>query len=117
MAIDRAIQRKGFLVVLLTRLVMMLPYPGLNYSLGLTSVSLRDYVLGTNIGGLPAFFLFVYLGTTVSDITALINGDVSLEGREMLIGMTALFVVICLVLLIVRVAGKILKEELVAARE
>lgn len=116
-AIDRAIQRKGFLVVLLTRLVMMLPYPGLNYSLGLTSVSLRDYVLGTNIGGLPAFFLFVYLGTTVNDITAIINGDVSLEGREMLIGMTALFVVICLVLLIVRVAGKILKEELVAARE
>ena len=117
MAIDRAIQRKGFLVVLLTRLVMMLPYPGLNYSLGLTSVRLRDYVLGTNIGGLPAFFLFVYLGTTVSDITAIINGDVSLEGRELLIGMTALFVVICLVLLIVRVAGKILKEELVAARE
>ncbi len=116
-AIDRAIRRKGFLVVLLTRLVMMLPYPGLNYSLGLTSVSLRDYVLGTNIGGLPAFFLFVYLGTTVSDITAIINGDVSLEGREMLIGMTALFVVICIVLLIVRVAGKILKEELLAARE
>jgi uncharacterized membrane protein YdjX (TVP38/TMEM64 family) len=116
-AIDRAIQRKGFLVVLLTRLVMMLPYPWLNYSLGLTSVSLRDYVLGTNIGGLPAFFLFVYLGTTVSDITAIINGDVSLEGREMLIGMTALFVIICLVLAIVRIAGKILKEELVAARE
>jgi uncharacterized membrane protein YdjX (TVP38/TMEM64 family) len=116
-AIDRAIQRKGFLVVLLTRLVMMLPYPGLNYSLGLTSVSLRDYVLGTNIGGLPAFFLFVYLGTTVSDITAIINGDVSLEGRELLIGMTALFVIICLVLAIVRIAGKILKEELVAARE
>jgi uncharacterized membrane protein YdjX (TVP38/TMEM64 family) len=116
-AIDRAIQRKGFLVVLLTRLVMMLPYPGLNYSLGLTSVSLRDYVLGTNIGGLPAFFLFVYLGTTVSDITAIINGDVSLEGRELLIGMTALFVIICLVLLIVRIAGKILKEELLAARE
>ena len=115
-AIDRAIRRKGFLVVLLTRLVMMLPYPGLNYSLGLTSVSLKDYVLGTNIGGLPAFFLFVYLGTTVSDITAIINGDVSLEGREMLIGMTALFIVICLVLLIVRVAGKILKEELVAVR-
>jgi hypothetical protein len=45
------------------------------------------------------------------------SGDVSLEGREMLIGMTALFVVICLVLLIVRVAGKILKEELLTARE
>ena len=116
-AIDRAIQRKGFLVVLLTRLVMVLPYPGLNYSLGLTSVSLRDYVLGTNIGSVPAFFLFVYLGTTVNDITAIINGDISLEGREMLIGITALLAVVFLVLLIVRIAGKVLKQELVAARE
>ena len=116
-AIDRAIQRKGFLVVLLTRLVMVLPYPALNYSLGLTNVSLRDYVLATNIGAIPSFFMFVYLGTTVSDIAAIINGDVHLEGTELLLGIIALLLVICLVLLIVRVAGKILKEELVAARE
>ena len=116
-AIDRAIQRKGFLVVLLTRLVMVLPYPALNYSLGLTSVSLRNYMLATNIGSVPPFFLFVYLGTTVNDIAAIINGDVRLEGTEMLVGLAALLVVIGLVLLIVRVAGKTLKEELPAARE
>ena len=116
-AIDRAIQRKGFLVVLLTRLVMVLPYPALNYSLGLTSVSLRNYMLATNIGGVPPFFLFVYLGTTVSDIAAIINGDVRLEGTEMVVGLAALLVVIGLVLLIVRVAGKTLKEELLAVRE
>ena len=116
-AIDRAIRRKGFLVVLLTRLVMVLPYPALNYSLGLTSVSLKDYLLATNIGGIPPFFLFVYLGTTVSDIAAIINGNVRLEGTEMLVGLTALLAVISLVLLIVRVAGKTLKEELLAVRE
>ena len=116
-AIDRAIQRKGFLVVLLTRLVMVLPYPALNYSLGLTKVSLRDYLLATNIGSVPPFFLFVYLGTTVNDIAAIINGDVRLEGTEMLVGLAALLVVIGLVLLIVRVAGKTLKVELLAARE
>jgi len=116
-AIDRAIRRKGFLVVLLTRLVMVLPYPALNYSLGLTSVSTKDYLLATNIGGIPPFFLFVYLGTTVSDIAAIINGNVRLEGTEMLVGLTALLAVISLVLLIVRVAGKTLKEELLAVRE
>ena len=61
--------------------------------------------------------MFVYLGTTVSDIAAIINGDVHLEGTELLLAIIALLVVICLVLMIVRVAGKILKEELVAARE
>jgi len=116
-AIDRAIRRKGFLVVLLTRLVMVLPYPALNYSLGLTSVSPRDYLLATNLGGIPSFFLFVYLGTTVSDIAAIINGNVRLEGTEMLLGLTALLVVVSLVLLIVRIAGKTLKEELLTARE
>jgi uncharacterized membrane protein YdjX (TVP38/TMEM64 family) len=116
-AIDRAIQRKGFLVVLLTRLVMVLPYPPLNYSLGLTNVSVRDFVLGTNIGSVPSLFLFVYLGTTVSNIAAIINGDVSLKETELLVALTALLVVIGLVLLIVRVAGKILKEELAVARE
>jgi len=116
-AIDRAIQRKGFLVVLLTRLVMVLPYPALNYSLGLTRASAGDYLLATNIGCIPAFFLFVYLGTTVNDIAAIINGEVRLEGTEILIGLTALLVVAGIVLLIVRVAGKALKEELVTARE
>jgi len=116
-AIDRAVRRKGFLVVLLSRLVMLLPYPMLNYSLGLTSVSLRDYALATAIGSLPAFFLFVYLGTTVSDIAAVINGDIHLEGTELLIAIAALTAVTGLVLLIVRIAGKVLREELAAARE
>lgn len=117
MAIDRAIQRKGFLVVLLTRLVMLLPYPPLNYSLGLTSVSFKDYALATNIGSAPAFFLFVYLGTTVSNIAAIVNGEISLEGTELAVAALALSVVVGLVLLIVRIAGRILKEELLAARE
>jgi uncharacterized membrane protein YdjX (TVP38/TMEM64 family) len=117
MAIDRAIQRKGFLVVLLTRLVMLVPYPWLNYSLGLTNVSFRDYALATNIGSMPTFFLFVYLGTTVSNIAAIVNGDISLEGSELVIAILGLATVAGLVLLIVRVAGRILKEELIAARK
>lgn len=117
MSIDRAIYRKGFLVVLLTRLVMFIPYPALNYSLGLTNVSFRHYLLATSLGAIPPFFLFVYLGTTVNDIAAIVNGDVRLEGKEMIIGAIALGAVISLVLLIVRIAGKTLKEELLAAQD
>jgi uncharacterized membrane protein YdjX (TVP38/TMEM64 family) len=116
-SIDRAIHRKGFLVVLLTRLVMLIPYSMLNYSLGLTNVSFRDYFLASTLGAIPPFFLFVYLGTTVNDIAAIINGDISLEGRELMIGAIALTAVVGLVLLIVRIAGKTLKEELLATGE
>lgn len=116
-AMDRAIRRKGFLVVMLTRLVLLFPYPWLNYSMGLTAVGLKDYILASGIGSVPVFFLFVYLGTTVSNITAVVNGDIHLEGMDMLIATAALLVVLGLVLLIVRIAGKVLKEELIASRE
>lgn len=117
MAIDRAIRRKGLLVVLLTRIVMVLPYTVLNYSLGLTSVSLRNYLIGTGIGSTLPVFLFVYLGTTVSNVKAIIHGDVHLGNTEILIAASGLVVIIAVVLMIVRASGKILKEELLAARQ
>jgi uncharacterized membrane protein YdjX (TVP38/TMEM64 family) len=116
-SIDRAVQRKGLLIVLLTRLVMVIPYQLLNYSLGLTRVSFRNAVLGTALGSTPPVFLFVYLGTTVSNIAAIMSGEVKLEGQELVIGAVALAVVVGIILLIVRVAGKTLKEELIAGRQ
>mgnify|MGYP001548875426 CR=1 FL=1 len=112
MAIDRAVERKGFLVVFLTRIVMLLPFPWLNYALGLTSVGTKDYVAGTNLGMILPYFLFVYLGTTVSNVTAIINGQVSLERNELIAGGVALAVVLLVVALIIRSSAKVLKAEL-----
>ena len=111
-AIDRAIQRKGFLVVFLTRIVMVLPFPALNYMLGLTGVRLRDYLAGTNIGMLPPYFLFVYLGTTVSNVSAILSGSIELERSELVTGLVALCAVLAVVGLIVRASAKVLREEL-----
>lgn len=111
-AIDRAIQRRGFLVVLLTRIVMVLPFPALNYMLGLTGVRLRDYLAGTNIGMLPPYFLFVYLGTTVSNVSAILSGSIELERGELLAGLAALCAVLVVVGLIVRTSARVLREEL-----
>ena len=116
-AIDRAIRRKGLFVVLLTRVAMVLPYTLLNYSLGLTGVSLRDYVLGTAIGSILPVFLYVYLGTTVSNIAAIVHGDIHLSETEMLFATAGLVVILVFVLLIVRASSKILKEELLAVQD
>lgn len=112
MAIDRAVERKGFLVVFLTRIVMLLPYPWLNYALGLTSVGTKDYVAGSNLGMILPYFLFVYLGTTVSNVTAIINGQVSLERNELIAGGVALAIVLLVVALIIRASARVLKTEL-----
>ena len=111
-AIDRAIRRKGLLVVFLSRIVMLLPFPALNYTLGLTAVRFRDYVVGSNLGMLPPYFLFVYLGTTVSNVTAFLNGTVALQDEDLLIGAVALVAILTVVALIVRTATRTLKAEL-----
>ena len=66
-AIDEAIAKEGLKIVFLTRLSPVFPFNLLNYALGLTSVSLKDYVLGS-FGMLPGTILYVYLGSLVKDL-------------------------------------------------
>ncbi len=111
-AIDKAIQQTGLMLVILTRLAMILPYNLLNYSLGLTAVRLRDYLMGSAIGMVPGIFLFVFIGTTATDIAAIVSGELKLGDYGLLIGDIGLLAVATVVVLITRVAQKALKKEL-----
>lgn len=66
-AIDAAIGQAGFKIVVLCRLSPVFPFTLLNYALGITQVSLRDYTLGC-IGMLPGTLLYVYLGSIASGL-------------------------------------------------
>ena len=68
--IDQAIERRGFMTVLLIRLIPNVAWDIQNLTLGLTKVKLRDYVLATAIGILPGSFALVYFGASfISVIT------------------------------------------------
>lgn len=67
-AIDTAIGEEGFKVVALLRLSPVLPFNLLNYALGLTRVSTRDFVLASFIGMLPGTLMYVYLGSLATAI-------------------------------------------------
>jgi pyruvate/2-oxoglutarate dehydrogenase complex dihydrolipoamide dehydrogenase (E3) component/uncharacterized membrane protein YdjX (TVP38/TMEM64 family) len=73
-AIDRAVGREGFKVVLLTRLSPAFPFNLLNYAYGLTTVSFRDYVLGSMLGMIPGTAMFVYLGSLLTSVTQIAAG-------------------------------------------
>jgi uncharacterized membrane protein YdjX (TVP38/TMEM64 family) len=62
-AIDEAVARDGRKIVLLTRLSPVFPFTLLNYAFGLTHVSLRDYVLASWVGMLPATLMYAYFGS------------------------------------------------------
>ncbi|MEP6915134.1 MAG: VTT domain-containing protein, partial [Acidobacteriota bacterium] len=62
-AIDAAVGRDGFKLVMLLRLSPLVPFNVLNYALSLTQVSLGRYVVASAIGMLPGTALYVYLGS------------------------------------------------------
>ncbi len=73
-AIDEAVGRSGFRIVFLLRLSPVFPFNVLNYTLGLTRVRLRDYVLASLLGMLPGTFLYVYLGSLVTSASEIAAG-------------------------------------------
>jgi uncharacterized membrane protein YdjX (TVP38/TMEM64 family) len=59
--LDRMLARDGARIVCLLRLSPVMPFAATSYALGLSSVSVRDYVLGT-CASLPALLGYVFLG-------------------------------------------------------
>ncbi len=112
-AIDEAVGESGLTIVLLLRLSPVFPFNLLNYALGLTRVSLHDYVLASLLGMLPGTFLYVYLGSLVTSASALLSGERPAAGgwRQVLywggLGATLLVTV-----LITKIARKSLDKAL-----
>jgi uncharacterized membrane protein YdjX (TVP38/TMEM64 family) len=59
--VDAAIRRDGWRLACLLRLSPIMPFAPTSYMLGLSSISFRDYCIGT-LGSLPALFGYVMIG-------------------------------------------------------
>lgn len=69
-ALDRAIGTQGRRIVFLLRLSPLFPFSLLNYALGLTGVTLVDYLVAS-VGMLPGTLLYVYYGRILGDVAAI----------------------------------------------
>lgn len=69
--LDQKIEKRGFLTVLLIRLIPNVAWDIQNFSLGLTKVKSRDYFLATLLGIMPGSFAFVFFGSSL--IKVLLN--------------------------------------------
>lgn len=110
-AIDEAIAREGRKIIFLIRLSPAFPFNLLNYALGLTQVSLKDYVLGTT-GILPGTIMYVYLGSLAGNLATLGSGDApsnpTITWAIRIIGFIA---TVAVTVYVTRVARKALKES------
>jgi uncharacterized membrane protein YdjX (TVP38/TMEM64 family) len=57
--------KDGFATVVLLRLIPLFPFNALNYILGITRVTTRDYVVATFFGIMPGTLAFVYFGSAL----------------------------------------------------
>ncbi len=69
--VDRAVGKSGWPIIMLFRLSPVFPFGILNYALGLTGVSFRNYAIGTLIGVIPGTAVYIYLGTLIRDLANL----------------------------------------------
>ena len=74
-AIDAAVAENGFKIVLLSRLSPIFPFNLLNYLYSVTKVRFDHYVIGSLVGMFPGTLLYVYLGTLIGDLPALLRGE------------------------------------------
>lgn len=73
-ALDEAVGREGWKIVLLTRLSPIFPFNLLNYAFGLTQVNARTYFAASWLGMIPGTVMYVYIGSLIGNIAALGSG-------------------------------------------
>jgi len=62
-ALEPAVKREGWKIILLSQLHPLFPTSLLNYVYGLTRVRFGTYMLWASLGRIPGLFLYVYAGT------------------------------------------------------
>ncbi|MEM9927764.1 MAG: TVP38/TMEM64 family protein [Cyanobacteria bacterium P01_D01_bin.50] len=113
-AIDKAVAKKGFKIVFLTRLSPIFPFNLLNYAFGVTQVSLKDYILGS-IGMIPGTVMYVYMGSIVGHI-AMNNPSIPMNREtqfiQLLLQGVGLIATVFVTIYVAKVAKKALKESM-----
>lgn len=107
-----AINRSGFKIVLLLRLVPLLPFNMLNYLLSVTPVSLGEYMLASWLGMMPITLALVYVGTTLKDLSDVTHGWGEFSKTRWAFIILGLVVSVVLAYCVTRVAKAALEKAL-----
>jgi len=67
-ALDEAVKRGGWRVILLMRLSPVFPYNVFNYAAGLTDIPIGQYIWASWLGMLPGTVLIVYIGSLAGGV-------------------------------------------------
>jgi uncharacterized membrane protein YdjX (TVP38/TMEM64 family) len=116
-ALEPAVQREGWKIILLSQLHPLFPTSLLNYLYGLTTMRFRTCMLWVAVGQAPGLFLYAYLGTLGQLGLNLLRGKSHPRGIEYLLWGGGLVASVVILIMLGRIALRLLQEAETAARK
>lgn len=109
-ALEPAVEREGWKIILLSQLHPLFPTSLLNYLYGLTRIRFRTCILWVAIGQAPGLFLYAYLGTLGQLGLNLLRGRTHPRGLEYLVWLGGFATAAVVLVLLGRIALRLLQE-------
>lgn len=111
-ALDKAVARNSFKLILLLRLSPLVPFNILNYALGLSAAPVGRYVAASLVGMLPGTWLYVYLGSLATTAAGLTTASRRGGPQQLALTVAGLVATIVVVTIVTRSARRTLEDEL-----
>lgn len=109
-ALEPAVEREGWKIILLSQLHPLFPTSLLNYLYGLTRIRFRTCMLWVAIGQAPGLFLYAYLGTLGQLGLNLLRGRTHPRGVEYLVWLGGFGTAALILMWLGRIALRLLHE-------
>ncbi|MGB8342657.1 MAG: TVP38/TMEM64 family protein [Chthoniobacterales bacterium] len=109
-ALEPAVEREGWKIILLSQLHPLFPTSLLNYLYGLTTIRFRTCILWVAIGQAPGLFLYAYIGTLGQLGLNLMRGKSHPHMVEYLIWGGGLILSLAVLMLLGRISLRLLQQ-------
>lgn len=109
-ALDAAIEREGWKIILLSQIHPLFPTSLINYLYGITSMRFWPCMLWVAAGQAPGLFLYVYLGTLAQLGVRLLGGETHPKAVEYVLWGGGLVLTFVVTTALARIALRLLRE-------
>jgi uncharacterized membrane protein YdjX (TVP38/TMEM64 family) len=116
-AVEHAVEEDGWKIVCLARLSPVMPYSLINYALGLTKISVAEFLFATEIGAIPSTALYVYLGKLAGNLSRLGHDLHHDRPLEWVVQGCGLVLTVLITIYITRKASQALRKRIPAGKK
>ncbi len=109
-AVERAINGKGARLVFLLRFSPVLPFPILNYVLGMTRIPFPGFAGATAVGLMPITLMYAYLGSIGAQLGGLDGGAADVGPMKIIVAVVGVLVTIGITVWVGKAARQALRE-------